>query len=306
MNRTDPTRQALRLSFALVITLATLFSCSNETKEAKTELAPADLLMESFPTAEHTRSSTVRTFAGQDLYELINGGAELFHRYQFVEVANAYYTTGATEMAADIFEFAGADLAYGLFSTLRPMETESAGLGVESVRSATSVLFVKGKFIVRVTGFEETEESAKAVLNLSLAIEPSIPGTNDLPELFKLFPVDHRLPGTNKIIAVDFLGRKGLPNIYTTDYLIDDEQITLFIADDLSGGKFLSLKTHVETAPAAKTSLPELPYDKDLSLILGSSYYGNIVAGLKNGKLCGMTGYQEKHKQALSDWLKTL
>lgn len=289
--------------FGLLLAVVSL-SCSKETETKTAEPGPAEYLAESFETG-HKRSSEVLTFVGQDLYELINGGAEVYRLYQFVDVANAYYKLGETEITADVYRFSNADMAYGLFSTLRPTDPETASLGVESFKSPMSVRFVKGQFMVRVTGFEPDDATANATLKLAQAIEQNIKGTTTLPALFRLLPEQNRIRHTEKVIAMNFMGRSGVTEVYSQDYFIDDETITFFIAEDLSGGKFAAWKTALESG-GGLLKPAEFGYDENYSFITTSSFYGDIVVGLKNGRLCGLVGYQEKHEQVLIDWLGTL
>ena len=297
-------RQWLIVSLTLFMSVILSLSCD---KKEETEIAdpgPADYLAESFETG-HKRSSEIRTFIGQDLYELINGGAEVYHLYQFVDVANAYYKAGEVEITADIYRFGNPDMAWGLFSTLRPTQPETASLGVESFKSPVSTNFVKGQFMVRVTGFEPDDATAEATLQLAQLLEKKIKGTTAKPELLGLFPTEGKLPFTEKMIAIDYMGRAGVNEVYTTDFLLDGETVTFFVAEDISGGKYLAWSSQLETE-GSLAKADGFSFDADYSFVASTSFYGDIVAGLKNGKLCGMLEYKKSHKEILTAWINSL
>jgi hypothetical protein len=70
-------------------------------------------------------------FVGDSLWEYINGGAELYHTYEFVDVATAYYLQDSTEIVVDIYRFATPDDAYGMYTQLRPGGPGTMNYGIE-------------------------------------------------------------------------------------------------------------------------------------------------------------------------------
>jgi hypothetical protein len=230
------------------------------------------------------RSSEVRLFEGESLWEYINGGAEIYHQYGFVEVATAYYKTGETEITADVYKFDNADHAFGMLSTLRPDMPETVDLGTGGFTSETSLDFIKGEYLIRLTGYDQSQQTTAAIETLSRELEVRVPGTTQLPAALSLFPTDGKVAATEKLLARSYLGQ-------------------VFLTDDSSGDKFSQWSAQAAEAVAA----PEgLPYDKGKALKIDNSYYGEIVVGIKGSWLVGVVGYSNHHEALLADWLHSL
>ena len=249
------------------------------------------------------RISEPQTFVGESLYEYIDGGAELYHLYNFVDVTTASYDMDGIEIVADIYQFDTPDNAYGLYSLMRPESPFPVKLGVEGFASKPNVDFVKGKYLVRLITFETTTLAEHSIQELSLEIEKLIPGTTAYPPVFSKFPAENKIAYTDKIQADSYMGYGFMNMVMTQDYLIDEDTITLFMTDDANGEKFLQFKEMAVIDEGVLKALGELPFDAGQAVIIATSYYGEVLAGLKNGQLYGVVNYSDKSKDFVKNWL---
>ncbi|MCP4583045.1 MAG: hypothetical protein GY839_15660 [candidate division Zixibacteria bacterium] len=295
-----------RLTIAILLVSGILIFACGDSKKATVKVDPADYLIQKFDQNGIERVSEVRRFIGETLYEYINGGAEIYHLYDFIEVVTADYKVGETEIVADIYSFENPDLAYGMFSTLRPLTPAPIGLGVEGFSFGSSLDFVKGNYIIRIIGYDETSETASAIEKLSNQLNSLVPGRTSKPERFAVFPQKDRIDFTEKIHAQSFLGQKALTDIYSMNFQIESDTITLFLSDDKGGGKFKQWFEAIEYDEASMKAAKSLPFDQPKALMIEDSYYGTIVAGLKNDNLIGIIGYKDQHKDFLLEWVNSL
>ena len=142
------------LLFSISIALLLLAACSSQDSEVD-KITTADFLPVAIEETGVTRSSEVRIFADTLLWEYINGGAELYHQYGFAEVATADYRRGQTEIVADVFRFETPEGAYGLYTAMRPDHPAVVPFGIEGFKSGSSMDYIKGSFLVRLTGYDE-------------------------------------------------------------------------------------------------------------------------------------------------------
>ena len=247
--------------------------------------------------------SETGTYAGDSLWEYINGGAELYHSFGFVRVTTADYRSPETELVLDLYQFETSDGAYGLYAGLRPDEPELVPFGVEGYFTGSSLEFVKGDIMVRLVGYDASEATAAALKGLAGKLAADLPGTTEPPAAFELFPKANSLSGSDKIVGEGFLGQGFLNMIYTGDYLIGSDTVTLFVAHDLSGQMYAQWS---EVPGPHALAASDLPFDEDYYFVTPNSYYGNILAGLKNGKLVGMVNFSDQHRQFVTDWLLSL
>jgi len=281
----------------LLITLI-LSGCNSDSPEEESSLS--SLLPEAFDQTDCRRVGEIRNFVGDSLWEYINGGAEIYHTYGFREVMTADYSSNGTDIVVDLYEFSSADQAYGMYSYLRPDEPKSVEYGVEGFITGSSVDFVIGSLLVRITAFEASEESALVLSEASKALSVALPGTKQAPQSFGRFPELSALPFSDKIVSESFLGRHFLEDVYTRSYLIGQDTLVLLLTEDKAGEKFIEWQLAVTPGGVAPSGFS---FDADYAMLVQDDYYGEILTGLKGGYLVGVINYSDSHRTFVLEWL---
>ncbi|MDH3891308.1 MAG: hypothetical protein OEV49_09520 [candidate division Zixibacteria bacterium] len=293
-----------RVILVAIALLALTLACSGEQTEVDT--ATVDHLAEAYATVGIDRAAPPRLFVGQDLYEYINGGAELYHLYGFQEVATADYKKGATEMVVDLYRFDSPLNAFGLYSMLRPDEADLTRLGVEGFLAPSKIEFVKGDLLVRVIGYDDSDETGLALINLADEINKQLPGATKLPTAFESFPSAEVVDGSAKYFTEAYLGQSFLTSVYCRDYQMDSSVVTLFLCQADGGAKLLEWSHRAEEAGKLVDAPADLTFDDGKAIGINDSYYGQIVAGIKGGQMVGMVGFSVEHQAFLDDWLDAI
>jgi len=126
-------------------------------------------------------------YTAENLYEYIDGGAELYISYGFKKVFSRVYSReGNPDILLDIFDMGGSSNAFGIFSHTR--ETVEADFGQGSQYSGGLLLFWKDRYYISLLASPETKEAKKAVEGLARSIESAIPREGELPKLLKRLP----------------------------------------------------------------------------------------------------------------------
>ena len=297
-------KKLLFIITTMILAIVLLSGCGSES--IKETDSSAQYLPEKTVRSDLVRFTEIRTFAGESLWEYINGGAEVYHLYKFIDVTTADYKNDQVELVADIYHFDGAENAFGLYSMLCPADAEIIGLGVEGFISPASVNFVKGEYLIRLTGFEDTNESDLALINLAEELNEMIPGVTERPKRFNIFPSKNKVAGLDKYYAEEFMGQKFLSKVFTRNIAFDTDTVTLFISSDNSGGKYLQWFNYGEQIKKNIGRPDVTPFDDTLCIIVEDNYYGNIIIGLKSGQLAGMINYTEGRMEYLSEWVNSI
>lgn len=252
------------------------------------------------------RSSGIRTYKGESLFEYIDGGAEIYHDYGFVEVATANYRKRAVEAIVDIYGFDTADHAYGLYASFRPGNPEPAPFGAEGFSTSSTIDFVKGKYVVRVIGFDETAETQKLLESLASLIAGNLPGDDYLPASFSLFSPDSIMAATEMVFAKSYLGHDFLTDVYVRRYMVDGDSLTLFLTEDGDGQKF---GRWIELGMMDGSAIPgdaDIPFDEGRIFEMNHPRYGRIICGTRGEYLIGVMGYKDEDRGFLTGWLVSL
>ncbi len=103
-----------------------------------------------------TASDSLRLFSGKKLYDLIDGGADVFLEYGFVRAGSRHYgSPGGGEISVEVHEMRDTLAGWGMFSFLAAGTGTPSGFGQEGVEGEDFVIFRQNRFVVLVTALNE-------------------------------------------------------------------------------------------------------------------------------------------------------
>jgi hypothetical protein len=124
-----------------------------------------------------------------NLFEYIDGGAELYLSYGFSSaLSRTYSREGEPDLVVDVFDMTSSKNAFGVFSQSR--ETIGSAFGQGSQYTKGLLLFWKDRYYVSILASPETEAARTAVFELARAIDAAIPGKGPLPGILDLLPTE--------------------------------------------------------------------------------------------------------------------
>ena len=132
-------------------------------------------------------------YAKSNLYDYIDGGAELYISYNFQGLlAVRYKGTGEEEIVVDIFDMGDSFNAFGVFSHGRDSEDGLVGQGSEY--SSGLLTFWKDKYYVSIMAYPETAKKKQTVLDLGRRLAEAVPDKGTLPPVLTLLPQVNLIP----------------------------------------------------------------------------------------------------------------
>ncbi len=141
------------------------------------------------------KSLTEGYYSPDNLFEYINGNAELFISYDFRNLITLTYNKDeSTEITVDIFDMGNPANAYGVFSHSRENEDKFISDEIESEYGGGLLTFWKGKFYISILVYPETEGRKEIVKIISKMISNLIPGDNTKPSILSLLPAENLSP----------------------------------------------------------------------------------------------------------------
>jgi hypothetical protein len=152
-----------------------------------------------------------KLYVGDDLFDLINGGAELYHEYGFVEVLAASIVVQDTPLKAEIFDMGSTEAAWGIFGMTASNNAVAFSTGDTARKGEGFLQFIKGSYMVYLY-YDQIEETE--LVQTAECIAANIKGSSDLPEFMQV--VDARKEKPENIIF--FRGNLGLSGIYNFHY----------------------------------------------------------------------------------------
>jgi hypothetical protein len=146
-------------------------------------------------------------YVGDDLFVYINGGAEIYHEYGFVQVAVQRYVRGDDSISVEIYSMDGD--AFGIFSFARSSSGHEVKLGNGGTSADYYMHFWSGPELAVITAESEFEDLGAAVLEIGTTVAGCLQAGGVEPHLLDQLPIDGRIPGSE----VYFTGRLAFLNV---------------------------------------------------------------------------------------------
>jgi len=126
-------------------------------------------------------------YTGKELYDYINGGAELYISYGLVGMKGCKYNgENLPQITAEIYEMTSSFNAYGVYTQSRDKVESDYGQGSQSFPDF--IMFWKGRYFVIVNALDVTPESSEGIKYLAKLIDNSISEKGEIPSIVGELP----------------------------------------------------------------------------------------------------------------------
>lgn len=232
------------------------------------------------------KSEAPEIYNRKNLFDYINGGAELYLAYDFQQLVVQRYLPELKDslkeksITVEIWQMNSSADAYGIFSF--DEEGEEVRIGQSGIYSDGLLRFWKDKFFVRILGLGEDLE--EIILKLGSKINKRIKKEGKPPELVSQIPSDSLVPGSVHFFHKQII----LKNLYffsDQNVLNLDSETDCILADFRLGKDRLKLLL-VQYPDTTKAKSAQAGLER-LYLKNKSSADGRIF-GTKEKKLLGM------------------
>jgi hypothetical protein len=178
-----------------------------------------------FPEVEGwMQSGEVSIYNADNLWEYINGAADLFIDYGVESCRTADLFSGDISVTVDLYDMGTPLNAFGVFNLESSGRGEAFPNAVEAVVFAPyQALLVKGSLYVKVDVFGG-ELNSSIGSELLEAIANELPGQTTYPAVFDLLPSESKIAGSEGYQARGFLGLTELNNCVYAEYIDEDDK----------------------------------------------------------------------------------
>jgi hypothetical protein len=209
MSGSDGSRARAVFSGILVCSISLAAGAAGSRDPRQTAAGPPAIPEATFA-AGWTRAAPLRTFTGQDLFNQIDGGAELFLEFGFVRLRLQAYAKGKAELTLNAYEMESAASALGVYLMKMGREAPFAEIEARNSSEEVQLTVVKGRYFVQVDNLGDEPASraeAAALANVFLAGVAAESG----PTPLDLLPAEGRVSGSERLIR----GPYGLQPYFT-------------------------------------------------------------------------------------------
>ncbi len=232
-------------------------------------------------------------FTPDDLYEYIDGEAELYISYGFRELISATYSFRGSEddyIVLDIFDMGSLLNAFGIYSSFRRPGLNFERIGVEGIVSEYQIKFYQANYIVELSASKREERFGEAMRRLAMLVSERIGRVKEPPAELTLLPEEGRIPGSEKYISQGYLGHDFLPRALEAEYAVGRDTVKAFVvffsSADSAAASLGSFRGYLEGHGSELRRFSALDSE---GLSAKTPYHGYIVAVLKGRFLVGLS-----------------
>ena len=235
-----------------------------------------------------------------NLYNYINGAADLFISYGFVELVGAEYTPGSGKkenMIVDIYDMGNKLNAFGVFQSKRDPESKSLKIGGGAFGSEKYVFFYKDRFHVEIQAFFLGAESNDIVTKMAKKVANGIAGDCTPPSELNYLPDANRIPGSEVYITGGILGHAFLDRGLVSDYKISGEVVKVFVAFFSSRDRAVNaLNQYKSYLDASGEKWQVLNRFGEIGFVSKEPYHKNIIVAQQGHFVVGVADLSRAQK----------
>ncbi len=199
-----------RRSFISVAILATLVVSS---VPAQTPRA----ILPAVPGWKLTMEETL--YKPDNLWDLIDGAAELYLEYNFVDLRlGRYLNSDGVEIKVELFRHASEPDAFGIYSQERYPDYHFLDIGVQGYREKGVLNFLAGSYYVKISSVQAGSKVQADLLSIATHVDSHLQQRKTWPATLSAFPKAGRKTNTEQYIAKSFLGYSFLNGAYVVTY----------------------------------------------------------------------------------------
>lgn len=169
-------------------------------------------------------------FYSSDLYEYIDGGAEVFHGYGMRAMIHQEYRAGKTDVTVDVYDMGAPLNAFGIYSAERSPDYHFIRIGAEGYVSDFVLNFLQGSYYVKLSAFSEGDKPEAMLQAVAGSISGKIGSGLSMPQAFAAFPALGLVERSQKYVAQAPLGHEFLAPAATALYRFDGKDTTVVVS----------------------------------------------------------------------------
>jgi len=205
----------------------------SDTSSGKTK-APVPVIEGLFPPSawlqEWKWEGSPSFFQPDNLFDYINGSAELYLAYGFQRLATVNMVHAEDKsIIIDIYDMGTPLNAFGIYSSYRSADSIIQTIGAEAITSPAYIRFYHNWYVVDLNGSDTSSVTENAMDKMAREISKRIGGPGKPPAILALLPRKGLIEKTEKYIADSLLGYEFLPRGLEASYLIEGKEVKAFI-----------------------------------------------------------------------------
>lgn len=175
--------------------------------------------------------SNYPVFLPDKLWDFINGAADTYLAYGFIDLHVAEYKKGKNVIKMEIYRHSDNTMAFGIYSTERSPSFRYLNLGSQGYSADGAINFFKGNYYVKIRTYSKNENVLKSAESLAQKVANMLSGSSDMPVMLSVFPSNGKKINEETYINESVLGHKFLEKAFKATYESGPDNFSVFIME---------------------------------------------------------------------------
>jgi hypothetical protein len=186
-----------------------------------------------FPDIEgFTRSNDIVSYKPDNLFEYIDGAAELYLIYDFGGLnLQVYKDKDGNTITIEIYNQQTVNNSFGIYGQERPFECEYLDIGTQANYIEGYLNFYQGKYYIKIGGYNLGPKDREHLTSAAKKVSGLLGEEASSPEILKVFPEKAKVKNREEYVARDFLGYAFFEKAFTAEYQESGVSYKLFIIE---------------------------------------------------------------------------
>jgi hypothetical protein len=234
-------------------------------------------------------------FTPDNLWDFINGAADNYLAYGFVDLHVAEYKKGKNVIKLEVYHHKDNTMAFGIYSSERSPSFRFINLGSQGYSADGSINFFKGSYYVKIKTYSKSEKTLQAAESLANQVSNMLVGENKMPVAINQFPDAGKKKNEETYINESVLGHKFLSNAFRANYEAGNSAFSIYLFQKPEH------KAVIETVNALlKSASMDQTDEESGKYAIKDGYNGNVFLAWKDNTLVIISGL-EKDQSDIAD-----
>lgn len=230
-------------------------------------------------------STEYPVYTPDNLWDFIDGAADNYLSYNFVDLHIAEFKKGKDIIKLEIYRHKDNTQAFGIYSSERSPTFSFINTGAQGYLTGGSLNFYKGNYYIKIRTYSKSEKVLQTLEDLALRVSDLIPGESGLPKALTEFPEPGKKKNEETYITKSVLGHEFLQNAFKALYVVGDISFSIFIIDKNSPEESRKIVTDYLT----KVGL-EIDDQTGGKYVFKDGYNGDIFLAWKDSRIVLISG----------------
>jgi len=177
------------------------------------------------------KNTTYPVYLPENLWDFINGAADTYLAYGFIDLHVAEYKKGKNVIKLEVYRQSDNIMAFGIYSTERSPSFHFTNLGSQGYIADGAINFFKGNFYVKIRTYSKSESTLKSAELLAHEVADMLTGKSEMPSELSLFPANGKKINEETYINESVLGHKFLNKAFKATYESGSDNFSVFIME---------------------------------------------------------------------------